>query len=159
MKKILRLTESELVNLVKRVIEEQAKTSTELFKSGDKLVMVKKTDKSPNPTQVSVSVVSTWDDGSGENRLQVKFDNGTEIAGIIDTKKMEFGDYKIIKINDKLVNQPTKPIKPPKVPNKGSNKIVFPTPEKKRNLVLPPQTIAKIKNKTGNKPTGQRIKF
>ena len=153
MKKILRLTESELVNLVKRVIEEQAKTSTELFKSGDKLVMVKKTDKSPNPTQVSVSVVSTWDDGLGENRGQLKFDNGTEIAGIIDTKKMEFGDYKIIKINDKLVNQPTK------VPNKGSNKIVFPTPEKKRNLVLPPQTIAKIKNKTGNKPTGQRIKF
>ena len=141
MKKILRLTESELVNLVKRVIEEQDKTSTELFKSGDKLVMVKKRDNSPNPTQVSVSVVSTWDDGSGENRGQLKFENGTEIAGVIDAKKMEFGDYKIIKINDKPVNQPAKPVKPPtpKVPNKGSNKIVFPTPS--------------------NKPTGQRIKF
>lgn len=158
MKKILRLTESELVNLVKRVIEEQAKTSTELFKSGDKLVMVKKTDKSPNPAQETVSVVSTWDDGSGENRLQVKFDNNVQMAGIIDTRNMEFREYKIIKINDKPVNQPIKP-PTPKVPNKGSKKIVFPTPEKKRNLVLPPQTIERLKNKTGNKPSGTRIKF
>jgi hypothetical protein len=147
MKKIIRLTESDLVNLVKRVIKEQSQSNK--IEKGTLLTVVKKTDKSSNPKEEMALVKVVYDNGQGGKRAEIKISGQSGVQQPIDMKKMEFGDYKIIKINGQPVNQPAKPVQPPtpKVPTKGSNKIVFPTPEKKKDFIFPKNNFI---NKTVN---------
>lgn len=104
MKKLIRLTESELVSLVKRVIKEQSSTKLKL-KRGDILTVVKKNDTSKSPVEMLAGVSASYDSGMGQ-RIEVKVTGGDKVQIDFDPVKMEFGDYKIVKVNGELINKP-----------------------------------------------------
>lgn len=154
MKKIITLTESELINLVKRVIEEQSSPSlpTEV-KKRDTIKVKTKTVYGAEDTltfmvvdvlKTHITVIALDDEAS---RYGFSETQGTKVA--YDPAKMIIPDLgRIISVNNvPVVNASTPqnvvpPVKKPVVPkvaNKGSNKIVFPTPKtsnKKSKYVL-----------------------
>jgi hypothetical protein len=127
------------------------------LKKGDIVTIVKKSDTSSKPMETDAMVKVVYDAGNGQQRIGYKISGGNESQTDFDPKKMEFQDYKIIMINGQPVNQPAKPVQPPipKVPTKGSNKIVFPTPEKKKNLFLSPETLKRLRQ--GQSQKGQKV--
>ena len=127
------------------------------LKKGDIVTIVKKSDTSSKPMETDAMIKVVYDAGNGQQRIGYKISGGNESQTDFDPKKMEFQDYKIIMINGQPVNQPAKPVQPPtpKVPTKGSNKIVFPTPEKKKNLFLSPETLKRLGQ--GQSQKGQKV--
>ena len=97
MKKVVRLTESELVKLVKKVISEQ-NTPVKL-KKGDIVTIVKKSDTSSKPVESLALIKVVYDTGNGQQRIGYKISGGNESQTDFDPKKMEFQDYKITKVN------------------------------------------------------------
>ena len=122
MERIVRITESDLTRIINKVISEQQ--SKDPIKKGDLLTVIKKNDKSPKPVETQALVKVVYDDGQGGKRAEIKISGQSGVQQPIDMKKMEFGDYKITKINGQPINQPVKP--PTPQPKPDSKKIVFP---------------------------------
>ena len=95
-------------------MNEQGKTKLKL-KRGDILTVVKKNDTS---NEMLAGVSASYDSGMGQ-RIEVKVTGGDKVQVDLDPVKMEFGDYKIIKVNGEPINKPVvksqstqQPIKP-----------------------------------------------
>jgi hypothetical protein len=93
-----------LISLVKRVIKEQSSAKLKL-KRGDILTVVKKNDTSKSPVEMLAGVSASYDSGMGQ-RIEVKVTGGDKVQLDLDPVKMEFGDYKIVKVNGEPVNKP-----------------------------------------------------
>lgn len=123
MERIVRITESDLTRIINKVISEQQ--TKDPIKNGDLLTVIKKDDKSPKPVETQALVKVIYNGGPGGMRAGIKISGQSEVQQPIDIKKMEFGDYKITKINGQPINQPVKPTPKPQ-PKPDPKKIVFP---------------------------------
>jgi len=141
MKKVVRLTESELVKLVKKVISEQ-NTPVKL-KKGDIVTIVKKSDTSSKPVESLALIKVVYDTGNGQQRIGYKISGGNESQTDFDPNKMEFQDYKIVKVNGMGLGE---------LSLKGE---VTPPSQPKKNLVLSPETLKRLGK--GKSQTGQKI--
>jgi hypothetical protein len=68
------------------------------LKRGDILTVVKKSDTSKSPVEMLAGVSASYDSGMGQ-RIEVKVTGGDKVQIDLDPVKMEFGDYKITKVN------------------------------------------------------------
>jgi len=97
-------------------INEQGKAKLKL-KRGDILTVIKKNDTSKSPVEMLAGVSASYDSGMGQ-RIEVKVTGGDKVQLDLDPVKMEFGDYKIIKINGEPVNKPVVKSQPTQQPIK-----------------------------------------
>lgn len=113
MKRTLRLTESELITLVKRIIDEQTKSETPLDLKNKNITVIV---KSSPYQEVNGRVTGLIDVGNGEKEISYVLDNG-DVAEFVkyDENKMEFDNYKIVKIDGKPVNAAKSPTPKPVV--------------------------------------------
>jgi hypothetical protein len=75
------------------------------LKRGDILTVVKKNDTSKSPVEMLAGVSASYDSGMGQ-RIEVKVTGGDKVQIDFDPVKMEFGDYKITKVNGEPINKP-----------------------------------------------------
>jgi hypothetical protein len=155
MKKTVRLTESELVRLVKTIINEQdAYNPTRGLKNGDFLYTYVNGDTSKI---VNVGVRNPWDAGNNEKKANF-YASGLNIkwAGPYNPKTLEFEDtkgnkYKVIKLDNvgggkiEVLTLGT-PKKLPQLPN--------PSLTPKDEKLLPPETLKKLEDRKKS-PTQQ----
>jgi hypothetical protein len=140
-KKVIRLTESDLVKIVKRIISEQ--NAPVKLKKGDIVTIVKKGDTTSKPVETDAMVKVVYDAGNGQQRIGYKISGGNEVQTDFDPKKMEFQGYKIVKVNGMGLGE---------LSLKGE---VTPPSEPKKNLVLSPETLKRLGK--GKSQTGQKI--
>jgi hypothetical protein len=130
MKKVIRLTENDLVRLVKKVINEQ--NNPVKLKKGDIVTIVKKGDTSAKPVETDAMVKVVYDAGSGKQRIGYKISGGNEVQTDFDPMKMEFQDFKITKINGMGLEE-----------LKKGTQVNIPS-EPKKNLLLSPETLKRL---------------
>ena len=82
-------------------VNEQGKTNLKL-KRGDILTVVKKNDTS---NEMLANVSASYDSGTGQ-RIEVQVSGGDIMQLDLNPVKMEFGEYKITKVNGQPINKP-----------------------------------------------------
>jgi hypothetical protein len=101
-------------------MNEQGKTKLKL-KRGDILTVIKKNDTSKSPVEMLAGVSASYDSGMGQ-RIEVKVTGGDKVQLDLDPVKMEFGDYKITKVNGQPLNKPVVKTQPTQQPIKPGSK-------------------------------------
>ena len=128
MYKNFNLTESEREQILKqhqekgykKPLNEQGSTKLKL-KRGDILTVVKKNDTSKSPVEILAGVSASYDSGMGQ-RIEVRVMGGDRVQIDLDSVKMEFGDYKITKVNGQPVGGSVTTVKPVQKPIKPGSK-------------------------------------
>ena len=113
------------------------------LKKGDIVTIVKKSDTSSKPMETDAMIKVVYDAGNGQQRIGYKISGGNESQTDFDPKKMEFQDYKIVKVNGMGLGE---------LSSKGQ---VTPPAQPKKNLVLSPETLKRLGQ--GQSQKGQKV--
>ena len=113
------------------------------LKKGDIVTIVKKGDATSKPMETDAMVKVVYDAGNGKQRIGYKISGGNEVQTDFDPNKMEFQDYKIVKVNGMGLGE------------LSLNGKVAPPSQPKKNLVLSPETLKRLGK--GKSQPGQKI--
>lgn len=141
MKRVIRLTESDLRHIVKRVLNEQSKSGGNMDLKNKAITVVV---KSSPYQEVQGRVTNLVDLGGGKKEISYVLDNGDVDEFVsFDEGKMEFGNYRIVKVDGQQVNNRQKTVTPAK-----AAKAVAPNPaQPQTKQYIPQQTINRIRGR------------